>query len=490
ASLHDLLESDEPVQISPYDGMENLKSPLTVEALDNDMVRLTINGQNTVVAVPKERQTAALSLLKGYEFVKSQSGGDPEKRMLYDSLSYMAYNLDPHSNFLPPEHYGNLKAETSGKFGGVGIEVGMRGDLLTIIAPIEGTPAAGAKLHPLDRIVAVDHTSTIGMRLLDAVELIRGEIGTSVVLTIRRAGTDDFDVTLVRDTIPVHTIKTELSEGGVAWIRVYSFNVNTAKDLREAIENYEVAGKTPKVIILDLRNNPGGLLDQAVNVADYFLTSGMIVNTIGRGRLQEQEKFASARGTRADVPLIVLINSGSASGSEIVAGALQDHKRALIVGTRSFGKGSVQSIFRLSGGSALRLTTALYYTPSGRSIQAEGIVPDLRIRLPEDDEKILALYSESALQGHLTSEAVVEQQSRFAVEAEKLRQHYLKTGETVDDEDYPEKGDWLLVFARHLAQSPDKSIDGMLGYAEKMVSRMAEPVQTESTEPTDEASDS
>ncbi|MCB1153963.1 hypothetical protein KDL45_09965, partial [bacterium] len=274
----------------------------------------------------------------------------------------------------------------------------------------------------------------------------------------------------------------------VAYIQLTSFAAESKGELDRELQRLREEGA--EALVLDLRNNPGGLLDQAVNVADYFLTSGMIVNTIGRGRLQEQEKFASARGTRADVPLIVLINSGSASGSEIVAGALQDHKRALIVGTRSFGKGSVQSIFRLSGGSALRLTTALYYTPSGRSIQAEGIVPDLRIRLPEDDEKILALYSESALQGHLTSEAVVEQQSRFAVEAEKLRQHYLKTGETVDDEDYPEKGDWLLVFARHLAQSPDKSIDGMLGYAEKMVSRMAEPVQTESTEPTDEASDS
>ncbi|MCZ7586362.1 MAG: S41 family peptidase [Deltaproteobacteria bacterium] len=451
------------------------ESPLRVIEEPDGLV-LEYEGDRLPLTLSENRKEAVRTLLTGYQFVKSHAGGDAERDLLFDGLSYMAYKMDPHSGFLAPRQFGAIQQETSGRFGGVGIEVGLRGDLLTVIAPIEGTPASRAGLRPMDRIIAVDGKATAGMSLYDAVEMIRGEIGSEVTLTIRRGADGDakeFDVRLARETIPVNTVKADALPNGLVWVRLFSFNVTTTQDLKKALGDVEGEHGPARGIILDLRNNPGGLLSQAVDVADLFLESGMIVNTIGRGRLQEKESFASLAGTRADVPMIVLVNSGSASGSEIVAGALQDHRRALLVGTRTFGKGSVQSIFKLPQDTGLRLTTALYYTPSGRSIQASGIVPDVVTKLPEEDEKIMAFYSESALSGHLESRSQKDDDADLAIDAEKLRDHYLKTGEIVEDDDYPEKGDWLLVFARHVLESALRENKISLGAMIEEASRAA-----------------
>lgn len=444
--------------------------PLKVEIADGTAT-LSIDGVSTNIPLPHDRGAAVDAFLQGYEFVRGRvPDGDPEEDLFNEALEYMTYQLDPHSQFMPGLQYQRLRNETQGHFGGVGIEVGMRSDLLTVIAPIPGTPAAEAGLLPMDRIVKVDGTDTLGLSLIEAVDLIRGEIGTEVLLTIRRGEQPTFDVKLVRNDIPVNSIKTEVFDDGTALVRLFSFNQNTAEDLSKALDELDALKPPVRGVILDMRNNPGGLLDQAVAVADQFLPSGMIVNTIGRGRMRETEKFATRPGTRENIPLVVLINSVSASASEIVAGALQDHRRALILGTRSFGKGSVQSIFTLNENSGLRLTTALYYTPSGRSIQAEGIVPDVRVRLSPEEERMLAeFWSESALSGHLKSQATSEGSSRVVVDAQKMRDHFLASGAIVEDEDYPEKGDWLLVFARRIMSGPDLSIDGMIAKADTIV---------------------
>ncbi|MCL4233538.1 MAG: PDZ domain-containing protein [Deltaproteobacteria bacterium] len=444
--------------------------PLRVEIEGHHAV-LSIANESLAIDIPEDRRGAVDAFLRAYVFVRDNlDGGDPKQDLFNDALGYMTFRLDPHSQFMAASQYTRLRDETSGHFGGVGIEVGMRSEQLTVIAPIPGTPAAKAGLKPMDRIVKVDGVETLGLSLTEAVDMIRGEIGTSVTLTMRRADEPPFEVSLLRSDIPVNTIKAERIEGDIAWIRVYSFNQNTGADLRKALGEFDRKAPPLRGIILDMRNNPGGLLDQAVEVADEFLSAGIIVNTIGRGRLRETEKFATMPGARGNVPVIALINSVSASGTEIVAGALQDHKRALILGTRSFGKGSVQSIFKLREDAGLRLTTALYYTPSGRSIQAQGIVPDVLVKLSPEEERMLAMYwSESALSGHLKSQAVTESEADVVCEAEKMRAHYLKTGAIVEDENYPEKGDWLLVFAREILDGEDRSIPAMTERARAIV---------------------
>ncbi|MBZ0271445.1 S41 family peptidase, partial [bacterium] len=455
---------------------EPIAGPLTVAVSENE-ITLSCEGKSKVVRVPESRAGAVSALMSGYAFAVGCAHPDEPRRLLFDALSYMTFRLDPHSNFLPPVAYESLETETSGRFGGVGIEVGLRGDHLTVVAPIEGTPAGQAGLLPMDRIVAVDGKSTEGMSLTEAVNLIRGEIGSPVVLTIRRVHEDReeaFDVTLVRSTIPIDTIRVEMLENRVAIVRIFSFNVTTTADLEASLKALdEDPDGPPRALILDLRNNPGGLLNQAVSVADAFLESGMIVNTIGRGRLQEKESFATKANSRADTPLLVLVNSGSASGSEIVAGALQDHKRAVIVGTRTFGKGSVQSIFKLPEGTGLRLTTALYYTPSGRSIQAEGIVPDVQMRLPEVDEQLVSLYAESAWEGHLTSLAAKRDTADVELEAKVVREALLARGQIVEDPDYPEKGDWTLRFARMMLDGKDLTHDAIVERARKLYEQMS-----------------
>ncbi len=303
---------------------------------------------------------------------------DSEK-LVEGAIGGMMTSLDPHSAYLTPEQYKDLQVETRGSFGGLGIEITIRDDILTIIAPLEDTPADRAGLKPADQIVKIDGVVTKAMTLTRAVSLMRGPKGTDVVVTIRREGHDLFDVLITREVINVKSVKdAKLYDGRYGHVRVTQFQEGTARELGEALARLnEEAGGDLGGILLDLRHNPGGLLNQAVKVADLFIDAGLLVYTDGRIVSQKQRFFARNEGTRRDVPMVVMVDEGSASASEIVAGALQDHERAIILGTQTFGKGSVQTILPLGADSALRLTTARYYTPSGRSIQATGIQPDV-----------------------------------------------------------------------------------------------------------------
>lgn len=311
--------------------------------------------------------------------------------LIYGAIDGMLSKLDPHSSFMPPDAYKELQIETKGRFEGIGIEITMKDDVLTIVSPIEGTPADKAGLKAGDRIIKIDAKSTKAMSLLDAVKKMRGPKGTEVVITIMREGlAKPKDFKIVRDVIPIASVKSRLLEEGYGYVRITNFRDKTHQDLVAALKELE-GGKTPlRGLVLDMRNNPGGLLDQAVDVADEFLPRGLIVYTDGRIKSQNMKFEATPKDKpRHRYPIVVLVNEGSASAAEIVAGALQDHKRALVLGVRTFGKGSVQTVIPLEDGSGLRLTTARYYTPSGRCIQATGIVPDVSV-----EQAVLAKKSE------------------------------------------------------------------------------------------------
>ncbi|GAB4166496.1 MAG: S41 family peptidase [Geothermobacteraceae bacterium] len=310
-------------------------------------------------------------------------------RLVDGAIEGMLASLDPHSGYMPPEMFEEMQIDTTGEFGGLGIEITMEDGLLTIVTPLEDTPAFRAGLQPGDQIVKIDDQVTKDMDIMEAVRLMRGEVGTSVRLTIAREGSESLiEVSLVREIIQIHSVKSRLLDAGVGYIRLAQFQERTAEDLYQALDALGAENGAPlSGLILDLRNNPGGLLDQAVAVADTFLKDGLIVYTEGRDPESVLRFSAADDGNEPDCPLVVLINSGSASASEIVAGALHDHGRALIMGTRSFGKGSVQTIIPLESGAGLRLTTARYYTPSGTSIQARGIEPDVVVRPLSATEK-------------------------------------------------------------------------------------------------------
>jgi carboxyl-terminal processing protease len=298
-------------------------------------------------------------------------------QMVAGAISGMLTSLDPHSAYLTPELYRELQVDTKGTFGGLGIEIAIRDGVLTVVAPIEDTPAYRAGVQPGDTIVKINGELTKDMTLLEAVKRMRGKKGTKITVSIAREGVPGLiDVTIVREVIKIQSVKARWLKPGYAYVRVTQFQERTAEDLRQALEGL---GKEREIegIVLDLRNNPGGLLAQAVQVADAFLDSGLIVYTDGRLESQRQKYHAHKGATFDNFPVVVLVNGGSASASEIVAGALQDHKRAIVLGTRTFGKGSVQTILPLEKDAALRLTTARYYTPSGRPIQATGIDPDI-----------------------------------------------------------------------------------------------------------------
>jgi carboxyl-terminal processing protease len=301
------------------------------------------------------------------------------QRLIYGAVKGMMEALDPHSTFLTPAQYRQMKMETQGEFGGLGIEVEVKDGWLTVIAPLEGTPAHRAGLKSGDELREIDGKSTQGLRMHEAVQAMRGPRGTRVRLTVRRPGVRKLlQFEIVRDVIKIVSVTSRLLEPGLLYARLKNFQEGTDRQLQKAVKEAldKHAGKL-RGLILDLRGNPGGLLDQSVRVADLFLEKGMIVRTTTKGgRVMDEEK-AHARGTLPAFPMICLINGGSASASEIVAGALQDHKRAVLMGTRSFGKGSVQTIIELSDGSGLKLTVARYFTPSGRSIQEAGIEPDI-----------------------------------------------------------------------------------------------------------------
>src|SRR5712672_2747627 len=294
------------------------------------------------------------------------------------AINGMLTALDPHSNYLNSKNFNDMKVQTRGEFGGLGIEVSMESGLVKVVSPIDDTPAARAGLKPGDLITHLDGDPVQGMTLPEAVEKMRGLIGSEIKLTIRREGKDPFDVKLTRATIKIQSVRSHLEGDTIGYVRVTSFNEQTDVGLNNAMKNLkQQAGNKLSGVILDLRNNPGGLLDQAVAVSDAFLDKGEIVSTRGRRSEDAQGYNARPGDIAAGLPVAIRINGGSASASEIVAGALQDHHRAVLIGTRSFGKGSVQTIIPLAGHGAMRLTTARYYTPSGRSIQARGIDPDI-----------------------------------------------------------------------------------------------------------------
>jgi carboxyl-terminal processing protease len=300
------------------------------------------------------------------------------KELIQNAIQGMVHSLDPHSAFLTADDFKELQVDTQGEFTGIGIQITMKDDLVTVISPIEGTPADKAGIQAGDKIVKVDGEAIKDLQ--EAVKKMRGPIGTKVTVTVLRKGEPEpLEFTLVREKIPIRSVKYSLLKPGYGFVRITNFSVNTSDELKEALKALESEQVPIKGLVLDLRNNPGGLLDQAVEVSDFFLSKGDIVSIKGREKRNNRAYSAHANREDRHYPLVVLINGGSASASEIVAGALQDNKRALILGTTSFGKGSVQSVETLRDGNGLKLTIARYYTPSGRSIQAQGIQPDIQV---------------------------------------------------------------------------------------------------------------
>lgn len=338
------------------------------------------------------------------------------KKLVYGAINGMLTSLDPHSSFMPPDTYKEMKIDTKGAFGGLGIEISIKDGFLTVISPIEDTPAFKAGIKSGDQILKIDDKFTKDININDAVKRMRGLKGTSVTLTIMRDGFDKpKEFPLVRDIIQVKSVKSRLMDGGFGYVRIAQFQEKTDEDLSKALKAMVEQNKGGlKGLVLDMRNDPGGLLDQAVRVSDHFVPGGeMIVYTEGREKDAKMQFTAKKGAKEPNYPIVVLINGGSASASEIVAGALQDHKRAIIMGTQSFGKGSVQTIIPLSDDSGLRLTTARYYTPKGRSIQAKGITPDIvveRVELPKEPsgKKDSMHLREKDLENHFEGEGKPE----------------------------------------------------------------------------------
>ena len=327
-----------------------------------------------------------------------------DKTLLENAIKGMLSNLDPHSAYLGPEDFAELQESTSGEFGGLGIEVGTEDGNIKIVSPIDDTPASKAGIQAGDFIVKINGQPTRGLSMTEAVDKMRGKIGQKITLTLVRSGGTPFDVTLTRANIQVKSVKAQLLEDGYGYIRITQFQVKTGEEVASALSKLrrENGNKRLKGIILDLRNNPGGVLQSAVEVVDHFITKGLIVYTKGRIANSELRFSATGKDLSEGVPLVVLINGGSASASEIVAGALQDQKRGVVMGTTSFGKGSVQTVLPLNNDRALKITTALYFTPNGRSIQAQGIVPDIEVsRAKITREQDTEYYKEADLQGHL-----------------------------------------------------------------------------------------
>ncbi len=309
-----------------------------------------------------------------------------DKELIASAINGLLTSLDPHSSFLPEENYEKMQVETSGKFGGLGVEITTDNGLVKVVSPIDDTPAFNAGLQSGDFIIGADQESLVGLPLNEAVEKLRGPIGSRIVITIQRGQDEPFDVSIIRDEIKIRSVRSDIFNN-VGYIRISKFTEQTTPGLIQAVENLnKTSNESIKGYVLDLRNNPGGLLSQSIKVTDAFLEQGEIVSTRGRGNTDISHAYASAGDITNGKPLVVLINSGSASASEIVAGALKDHKRAIIMGKRSFGKGSVQSVIAMPGHGAIRLTTARYFTPSGISIQSKGITPDIEVELARIEE--------------------------------------------------------------------------------------------------------
>ncbi|MDH3330056.1 MAG: S41 family peptidase [Desulfobulbaceae bacterium] len=341
------------------------------------------------------------------------------------AINGMLTSLDPHSSYLTPDDFKELQEETHGSFSGIGIEITLKDGILTVVSPIEDTPAYNAGIQAGDQIIRVDDNLTKDMTLMDVVKKLRGKKGTQVTISVFRAGWKDLrDFILTRDEIPVHSVKSMELEPGIFYVRISNFQSNTTRDFRKALQQQD--DKQPvEGLILDLRNNPGGLLDQAVKISDVFLEEGVIVSTRGRDESQNMVLEAQVDDKQYTFPLIVMVNGGSASASEIVAGALQDHGRAIVLGTETFGKGSVQTIVPMPDGAGLRLTTARYYTPSGDSIQAKGIKPDIMVELlpPRTDDEVRqkehSLIREKDLPNHFTGDEKKKGKSFFGSDEEE-----------------------------------------------------------------------
>jgi len=361
------------------------------------------------------------------------------KNLVSGAINGMLSSLDPHSAYLTPDLYKELQMDTQGRFGGLGIEITVKGGILTVVSPIEDTPAAKVGIKPGDQIFKIEDEFTKDMTLIDAVKKMRGPKGTKITISIRREGVGELlDFTLVRDVIRIQSVRSRTLDAGYGYIRLAQFQERADRDVQRALEKMAAEKGGLKGLVLDLRNNPGGLLTQAVRVADLFLDSGLIVYTEGRIESQKQKYAAQKEGSWMDFPVVVLVNGGSASASEIVAGALQDHKRAVVLGTKTFGKGSVQTILPLDDSSALRLTTARYFTPLGRSIQALGIVPDITVEAStaqevKAEEKKRQGLREENLPGHLSNPQQGPSPQQDQSDKEKLVPPSAPTGdETID----------------------------------------------------------
>ncbi|WP_428927061.1 S41 family peptidase [Marinibacterium sp. SX1] len=358
-----------------------------------------------------------------FERIRAQYVEEVEPGELIEAaIDGMLTSLDPHSSYLSPDDAAAMRVQTRGEFGGLGIEVTQEEGFVKVVSPMDGTPADEAGIEAGDFITHVDGESVLGLTLDSAVDMMRGPVGSEIIITVVREGVDEpFDVSIIRDTIKLTAVRTR-TEGESVVLRVTTFNDQTYPNLEEGLkEQIEAAGGMDKVngVVLDLRNNPGGLLNQAIKVSDAFLDKGEIVSTRGRNP-EDGERFNATPGDLIDgKPIVVLINGGSASASEIVAGALQDHRRAIVVGTKSFGKGSVQTVMPLRSDGAMRLTTARYYTPSGRSIQALGVSPDIVVEQPrpnpaaeDEDEGNGRTRSEADLRGRLSNDSLTEDEIR------------------------------------------------------------------------------
>lgn len=360
-----------------------------------------------------------------FERIKAQYVDEvPDEQMIKNALNGMLGSLDPHSAYLDDKDFTDMQVQTRGEFGGLGIEVSMEEGLVKVVSPIDDTPAYRAGVLAGDYITHLDGEAIMGMTLNDAVDRMRGKVGTPIELTIRRIDVQEpVKLTIVRDVIKIQSVKSEVFDNAIGYIRVTTFNQNTETGVKKAVEDIRTkAGENLVGYVIDLRNNPGGLLDQAIAMADLFLDKGEIVST--RGRYEEDTKRDNS--TPGDItggmPIVILINAGSASASEIVAGALQDHHRAILLGTKSFGKGSVQTIIPLPGHGAMRLTTARYYTPSGRSIQAKGIEPDIIVEQAKVETlKTPERMGESDLHGALDKDKATPKEEKASPDAASVK---------------------------------------------------------------------
>ncbi|MDC3312251.1 S41 family peptidase [Alphaproteobacteria bacterium] len=342
-----------------------------------------------------------------------------DEELVSSAINGMLTSLDPHSSFLPEDNYEKMQVETSGKFGGLGVEITIESGFVKVVSPIDDTPAYKAGLQSGDYIISADEESLVGFTINEAVEKLRGPIGSEIIISIQRGQEEPFDVSIIRDEIKIQSVRSEIFND-VGYIRISKFSEQTHPGLTQAVKDLNDSAKTElKGYVLDLRNNPGGLLSQSIKVSDAFLEKGEIVSTRGRNNSDISHAYAREGDIIEGKPLVVLINSGSASASEIVAGALKDHKRAVVMGTRSFGKGSVQSVISMPGHGAIRLTTARYYTPSGISIQSKGITPDIEVELARIEELDGGIIREEDLKGALD---VAEETDNEEIEAEEPKQ--------------------------------------------------------------------